>query len=199
MYTKSGKLTVICGPMFSGKSRELVRFLDQFKVADFSILAFRPVVDDRVKDEVIYYHNSSNETVKTNYRAQLVENSQELAEVVKRKNPQVVAIDEAQFFDNDLPLLADRLADEKAVFVTGLDTNFKREPFGPMADILALADDVVKLSAICDKCKNKYGEAIFTQRLIDGDPVSKDAPEVLTGREEEYQARCRWCHEVKEG
>jgi thymidine kinase len=107
----------------------------------------------------------------------------------------VIAIDEAQFFDEGLPAVCSQLVEDGiVVFVAGLDRNFKGEPFDPMPDLLAMADDVMKLRAVCMKCRSLDGT--MTQRLIDGRPAPRSSPVILVGAAEAYEARCRDCHEL---
>ena len=107
----------------------------------------------------------------------------------------MVAVDEAQFFDEGLIDVCSRLVEDGlVVLVAGLDRNFKGEPFGPMPGLLAMADDVMKLRAVCMKCRSLQGT--MTQRLIDGRPASRKSPLILIGAAESYEARCRDCHEV---
>ncbi len=184
---RRGSLTVICGGMFAGKSEELIRLIRRSLYAKKKVQAFKHAYDTRYSETEIATH----EGVKLN--AVAVRNSSDLERLLL-PDTEVVAIEEAQFFDPLLPDLCNRLADRgRTVLVAGLDQDFRREPFGPMPKLLALADEVVKLRAICVRCGNI---ASHTQRLVDGRPASYHDPIVLIGASERYEARCRHCHEL---
>jgi len=184
---RRGSLTVICGGMFAGKSEELIRLIRRSLYAKKKVQVFKHAYDTRYSETEIATH----EGVKLNAIA--VRSSADLEKLLI-PDTEVVAIEEAQFFDMLLPDLCNRLADKgKTVLVAGLDQDFRREPFGPMPKLLALADEVVKLRAICVRCGNT---ASHTQRLVDGRPASYHDPIVLIGASERYEARCRHCHEL---
>jgi thymidine kinase len=190
---KKGKLAVICGPMFSGKSRELIRVMHIAQIAAQEVVLFKPRIDDR------YSHNdvSSHDGIKK--RAHVVETAREILSIVagSTPEPQVIGIDEGQFFDRGLPDVCLWLVDRgHAVTVAGLDRNFRGEPFGSIPELLACADEVMKLRAVCMRCKDPRVTAVLPQRLINGEPAPYDSPEVMVGGAECYEARCLDCHEV---
>lgn len=183
-----GRIELICGSMFSGKTEELIRRLRRALIARQKVQVFKPVIDDRYHVEKVTSHNGLD------FEAQPVSRA---ADIVEMLNPEttVVAIDEVQFFEPDVVDLVEELADAgKRVIVAGLDTDFRGVPFGPIPDLMARAEEVDKLHAICVVCGR---EASRTQRLIDGRPAAQDDPVVLVGAAEVYEARCRACHEVR--
>jgi thymidine kinase len=183
-----GSLTVITGPMFSNKSGELLRLADVHRIAGRKVGLFKHTLDDRYEgsDRISTHGGLSAEAEPVGGSASigLLGTSYEL-----------VAVDEAQFFDDGLIEVCAGLVNAgHVVLVAGLDRNFKGEPFGPMAGLMAMADDVMKLRAVCMKCRSLQGT--MTQRLIDGRPASRNSPLILIGAAETYEARCRDCHEV---
>jgi thymidine kinase len=173
--------------MFSGKTEELIRRVRRSEIARKKVQVFKPSLDARYAAEHVASHNGLR-TV-----AVPVDNS---AQIVGRVEPDttVVAIDEAQFFDEGIVSLCEGLADRGVrVIVAGLDMDFRGEPFGPMPTLMARAEEVTKLQAICVRCG---APASRTQRLIDGQPAAYDDPIILVGAAEAYEARCRHCHEV---
>jgi thymidine kinase len=186
--TKSGWIEVITGPMYCGKSEELIRRLRRVKIAKQKIKVFKPVIDNRYnKDDVVSHSGDSIEAVPVDHPEEILEKIDATIDVV--------GIDEAQFFHQDIVEICEDLADSGTrVIAAGLDRNFRGEPFGPMPELMARAEYVDKLHAICIQC----GEpASRTQRLIDGEPAAYDDPVVLIGAQEVYEARCRSCHAVK--
>lgn len=183
----TGWIEVICGSMFSGKSEELIRRVKRAKIARQKVVAIKPAIDIRYSTSDVVSHDGDK------IGCIPVRNSSD-AEAVIPEDAHVVAVDEAQFFDDGIVDLCVRLADRGTrVIVAGLDTDFRGEPFGPMPELLARAEYVSKLQAICVKCGNP---ATRTQRIIDGRPASYNDPQVLIGASEVYEARCRRCHEV---
>lgn len=182
-----GRLEVICGSMFSGKTEELIRRLRRAGIARQKVQVFKPAIDDRYHVEKVTSHNGLA------FEAQPVQGAQEILTQLE-PDTTVVAIDEVQFFDTAVIPLCESLANQgKRVICAGLDTDFRGEPFGPMPDLIVRAESVDKLHAICVVCGE---EANRTQRLIDGRPAAYDDPVVLVGAAEVYEARCRHCHEV---
>ncbi len=182
-----GHIEVICGSMFSGKSEELIRRIRRAEIAKQRVQVFSHSLDTRYGQSKVASHNGSNLSaapVKT------------AAQIIEKLDPQttVVAIDEAQFFDGELLSVVNELAKRGVrVIVAGLDVDFRAQPFGPMPLLMAQAEQVEKLSAICVIC----GEpASRTQRLINGNPAKYDDPVILVGANEVYEARCRLHHEV---
>jgi thymidine kinase len=188
MFYTSGWVHVICGCMFCGKTDEMLRLLRRFSIAGRRVILVKPRLDTRT-DEVTVVSRSGAQ-----HQAVTVGKSDEIEGVVH--DADIVAIEEGQFFDDELPEVVERLADAgKQVLVTGLDRDFRGIPFGPMPRLMALADQVTKLTAICVVC----GEpATRTQRLIDGVPAPADSPLIVIGGmgDETYEARCRLHHEV---
>jgi thymidine kinase len=184
---KDGSIEVICGCMFSGKTEELIRRVRRATIAKQKVQVFKPHIDDRYATDQVRSHNGMG------FEAVPVCASEEILELVQPETT-VVAIDEAQFFDQNLPRVATRLADEgKRVICAGLDLDFRGEPFGPMPTLLAIAEHVDKLTAICVIS----GEpATRTQRIINGQPASYHDPVILVGATESYEARSRKHHEV---
>jgi thymidine kinase len=186
--TKSGWLEVITGPMYCGKSEELIRRLRRVKIAKQKVKVFKPVLDDRYsRKDVVSHSGNSIEAVPVDHPEEILERIDAAVDVV--------GIDEAQFFHEDLVEICEDLADRGIrVILAGLDRDFRNQPFGPMPELMARAEYVDKLHAICIQC----GEpASRTQRLIDGEPAAADDPVILVGASEVYEARCRSCHAIK--
>jgi thymidine kinase len=173
--------------MFSGKTEELIRRLRRAVIARQKVQVFKPLIDDRYHEKRVTSHNGLD------FDARPVRFA---SEILNQLDPDttVIAIDEVQFFDPDVIEICETLADQgKRVICAGLDTDFRGVPFGPMPDLMARAEQVDKLHAICVVCGE---EASRTQRLIDGQPAAYDDPVVLVGAAEVYEARCRQCHAV---
>ena len=187
MKQNHGTLEVITGSMFSGKTDELIRRLRRATIAHQKVQVFKPVIDNRYAVEKVTSHAGSD------YNATPIQQSKDIFSRLDRDTT-VVAIDEAQFFDPEIIPIVCQLADRGLrVIVAGLDTDFRGEPFGPMPVLMALAEQVEKLQAICMVC----GEpASRTQRLVNGIPARYDDPIVIVGASELYEARCRKHHEV---
>ena len=184
---QKGWLEVITGPMFAGKSEELIRRVKTLSYTKMKIIAFKPAIDDRYDRTAIASHDGAK------YEAYAIKNAQSILELVK-EDTQVVAIDEIQFFDMSIVKICEELADRGIrVIAAGLDLDFKGEPFGPMPELLARAEFVTKLSAVCTVCGCA---ATRTQRLIDGKPADFNDPIIKVGAKENYEARCRKHHIV---
>jgi thymidine kinase len=185
-----GKLTVVCGSMYAGKSEELIRLARRSLYAKKKVQVFKPSIDDRYHQTMVVSHMG------VQHEAETAVNVAELTAKVKR-DTQVLLIEEVQFFE---PLIVEFLVQQADrgvdVIVAGLDQDFRRQPFGPMPALLAAADEVVKLRAICMKCGNP---ASHTYRMVDGKPAHWDDPIVLIGATESYEARCRNCFEIRKG
>lgn len=182
-----GWIEVVCGSMFSGKTEELIRRLRRAQIARQKIQVFKPMLDDRYAVEKVTSHNG------VHFRATPVQGAAEFMSLVE-SDTTVVAVDEAQFFDWRVAEACNTLADRGVrVIVAGLDMDFRGEPFGPMPLLIAQAERVDKLQAICVKCG---APASRTQRLINGQPAAYDDPIILVGASEVYEARCRHCHQV---
>lgn len=183
----AGWVEVICGSMFSGKTEELIRRVRRAQIARQKVQVFKPAIDDRYGVESITSHNGMHA------EAIPVAEAKTILELVDPETT-VVAIDEVQFFDWQIAPVVDRLAERGIRVVTsGLDMDFRGEPFGPMPLLMAQAEQVDKLHAICMVCGQA---ATRTQRLIDGKPASYSDPVILVGAREVYEARCRMHHEV---
>jgi thymidine kinase len=178
---KTGWTEVVCGSMFSGKTEELIRRVHRAEYARRKIQVFKPEIDDRYEKDHIVSHS------KMKTPSQIVKNAQDIHDLVKY-DTEIIAIDEVQFFDDNIVDVCNKLADNgKRVIVAGLDQDYSGKPFGPMPALLAIAEYVTKLNAICVKCGNP---ASRTQRL------TKSKETVIVGTTDIYEARCRNCHEV---
>ncbi|MBT3756443.1 MAG: thymidine kinase [Candidatus Cloacimonetes bacterium] len=178
---KTGWTEVVCGSMFSGKTEELIRRVHRAEYARRKIQVFKPEIDDRYEKDHIVSHS------KMKTPSQIVKNAQDIHDLVKY-DTEIIAIDEVQFFDDNIVEVCNKLADNgKRVIVAGLDQDYSGKPFGPMPALLAIAEYVTKLNAICVKCGNP---ASRTQRL------TKSKETVIVGTTDIYEARCRNCHEV---
>jgi thymidine kinase len=187
-YTAGGWIEVIAGVMFSGKSEELMRRVRRAIIARKRVQVFKSRLDDRYAGlfAVSSHDGRSLDAVPVDSSAQ----------IANRLDPtsQVVAIDEAQFLDRGVVELATSLAARgRRVILAGTDTDFRGEPFGPMPELLAIAEVVDKLHAICVVCGSP---ASRNQRLIGGQPAPYDSPVIMVGASESYEARCRHCHAV---
>ncbi len=187
---QKGWIEVICGPMFAGKSEELLRKMNRLKYAEVDYLIFKPVIDTRTK-------NSVKSRDGRELKAINVKNSKDIIKHIKslKDKPQVIAIDEIQFFDDELPQVCNYLADHGfIIYAAGLDSDFRGVPFKNTASLLATAENVIKLTAICTECG---APATRTQKLINGKPAPFDSPRIVVGNVETYTARCRHHHEVR--
>ncbi len=183
-----GWIEVICGVMFSGKSEELIRRVRRALIARKKVQVFKSHLDERYAG---LYHVSSHDG--RTAEAVPVDSPEQIARALER-DTQVVAIDEAQFLPAGIVDLATALAASgRRVIIAGADTDFRGEPFGCMPQLLAVAEVVDKLHAICVKCGNP---ASRNQRLIDGQPARWESPTIMVGGQENYEARCRRCHAV---
>ena len=182
-----GKLTVVCGSMFAGKSEELIRLARRSLYAKRKVQVFKPSLDKRYDESNVVSHMG------VSHEALPVNSTQELKNRLE-PDTEVVLIEEIQFFDDTIVDFVVDLADKgKDVICAGLDQDFRRQPFGPMPKLLAAADEVVKLRAICMKCGQV---ASHTYRVIDGRPAHWDDPVILIGATESYEARCRNCFKL---
>ena len=185
---QEGKITVICGSMFAGKTEELIRLARRALYAKKKVQVFKPAVDDRYDQAMVVTHMGIK------HNAVPVGSVKELRAKLLAET-EMVLIEEAQFFDESIVSLVVELADAgKDVVCAGLDQDFRRQPFGPMPKLLSAADEVVKLRAICMKCG---APASHTYRVIDGKPAHWDDPIILIGATESYEARCRRCFKLR--
>ncbi|MVN92855.1 thymidine kinase [Mucilaginibacter aquatilis] len=175
-----GSIEVVCGSMFSGKTEELIRRLRRAQIARLHVEIFKPNTDTRYAEAEVVSHNQ------TSIPCSPVENSSSI--LLLGSNVQVVGIDEAQFFDEELPNVCNTLANRGVrVIVAGLDMDYKGKPFGPMPAIMAMAESVTKVHAVCVKCGNP---ALYSYRLV------PDDNRVLLGEKESYEPRCRSCYQL---
>ncbi|WP_161883600.1 thymidine kinase [Deinococcus alpinitundrae] len=193
-----GHLEVIVGPMFSGKSEELIRRVNRSVIARQRAVVFKPAIDTRYHLSRVASHSGQSAeavAVGSTGEARAYLSGEGDLFGLPTDLPQVVAFDEAQFFDAGLVPLALELADQGVrVILAGLDLDFRGEPFGVMPELLSRAESVEKLTAICLVCG---APATRTQRLIGGVPARFDDPVVLVGAQEAYEARCRVHHQVR--
>lgn len=184
-----GYIEVISGCMFAGKTEELIRRINTLEFAKKNVLVFKPVIDNRYAENMVVSHAGSS------VQSYNIAKAVEILEYVNEKTD-VVAVDEVQFFDDDIVLVCDELAGRGIrVMVAGLDTDFRGEPFGVMPKLMTTAEFVTKLTAVCTICG---APATRTQRLVNGNPAAYDDPTILVGASESYEARCRHHHIVKD-
>lgn len=179
---ESGWIEVICGPMFCGKTEELIRRLKRAQIAKMKTAIFKPRIDNRYSENHIVSHNQLK------MESYLIDDAVEILE--KADGAEVVGIDEAQFFEQNLIAVCHELSvNKKRVVVAGLDKDYQALPFGPMPEIMCAADYLDKLQAICVRCGEPAG---FTQR------ISTDDGQVVIGETDKYEARCRKCYQHPE-
>lgn len=183
-----GYIEVICGCMFAGKTETLIARVQHYQQEHKKVKIFKPIIDDRYsQNEVVSHSQQRLSCIAVN---SVVEMERQVS-----ADDEVIVIDEAQFFDERLIGFCEDLAnDETIVLLTGLDLDFRGEPFGIMPELLARAEYVTKLTATCAVCG---APATRTQRLINGKPASYDDPIVFVDGKDSYEPRCRKCHEVK--
>jgi thymidine kinase len=187
LMKQSGWVEVICGSMFSGKSEELIRRVRRAQFAKQKIAVFKPKIDNRYHEQSVVSHNGSS------FSAKPISHSREILQHVEA-DMDIIAIDEVQFFDEGIVQVVQQLADSgHRVVCAGLDMDFRGEPFGQMPALMAIAEQVTKLQAVCTVCGSPSSR---TQRLIDGRPASYHDPVILVGAAEAYEPRCRHHHEV---
>ncbi len=185
-----GWIHLITGCMFSGKTDEMLRLIRRAEIAGRRVLLIRPAIDDRTAAGSVESRSG------VTYQARAVQDSGDIPPIVTGQRASVVAIDEAQFFDDGLPEIAELLAAEgRSVLISGLDQDFLGRPFNSMPTLLALADEVTKLTAICTVCG---ADATRTQRMVGGRPAAADDPLIVVGgmNDDRYEARCRAHHVV---
>lgn len=187
-YAQRGSIEVIVGPMYAGKSEELIRRVNRAKIADLKVLAFKPAIDNRYCVDNITSHNGKQ------MECIAVENAEIILEYIEKEEFDVLAIDEVQFLGDKMAAVCQQAAEKgKRVIVSGLDMDFRGEPFSIVPNLMAIAEYVTKLTAICKVCKMP---ATRTQRLVNGQPAKYSDPVIMVGAKESYEARCRKCHEV---
>ncbi len=181
----SGWIECICGSMFSGKSEELIRRLRRGLYAKQNVKVFKPSIDNRYSEEAVVSHNGNQlDAISIEHSSQILK--------YDLQGIDIIGIDEVQFFDNEIVSVAQKLAEEGyRVVVAGLDMDFKGVPFEPMPEMMAVAEIVTKLQAVCAVCGSPSSR---TQRLINGEPAHIDDPIILVGADESYEPRCRDHH-----
>lgn len=185
MYRRSneGWVEVICGPMFSGKSEELIRRVTRSRIARIPVQVFKPRLDDRYAATEVVSHSEWK------VEALAVASSTELVRAVDDQT-QVIGVDEGQFFDEGLVEVVDNLAATgMQVIVAGLDTDYLRRPFEPIPSLCDRAEYVTKMLAVCHRCG---GPGLYSQRIVQSDDL------VVLGAQEAYEARCRMCYDPTE-
>jgi thymidine kinase len=187
MKHRSGRIEVVCGSMFSGKTEELIRRVRRAEIAQQQVQVFKHQIDQRYHEADVKSHSGQG------FTAQPISNADDILNYLQ-EDTTVVAIDEGQFFDNNLVPVLEKLAKNGIrVIISGLDMDFRGEPFGPMPELMSLAEEVIKLHAICMVCGE---DASRTQRLVNGNPADYDDPIIMVGASEAYEARCREHHAV---
>ena len=185
--SSQGSIEVICGSMFSGKTEELLRRVKRAQIAKQKVQVFKPAIDNRYSVDHVQSHDSNR------VGSYPVEKARDILKYLE-DNTRVVGIDEAQFFDDSVIDVAQKLAFRGIqVIIAGLDMDFRGLPFGPMPKLLAIAEDVTKLSAICVVC----GHAASRTQRVNRNGI-KDDSRIAIGAQEMYEARCRFCHEPQE-
>lgn len=196
---EAGSLTVICGSMCSGKSEEIIRLVGRFILAGFDVLVFKPAIDDRKllnleQDPLSYIPSRNGSWV----GCTAVTTVDDMMKVVESSPAHIIAIDEVHFFtpeqDTFIKFVRKLVESGKKVILAGLELDFRSEPFGPMPQLLAFADHVMKLKAICNVCGNDT--FCLSQRLIDGQPAHYNDPLIVVGSSQ-YEPRCRKCHVIR--
>jgi thymidine kinase len=185
---RGGWLEVVCGPMFSGKSEELIRRLRRAEIAGQRALIVKPRIDDRYDIGHVVSHAGAK------MRAVAVSRPEEIPGIAEGYD--VIGIDEVQFFPAEIVGAIERLVERgRRVVAAGLDQDFRGLAFGSLPELLCRAELVDKLQAVCHRCG---GPATMTQRLVDGAPAAADGATIVVGALEQYEARCRACHELAE-
>lgn len=177
-FPRQGRIEVICGSMFSGKTEELIRRLNRARIAQQKVEIYKPLLDTRYSEEDVVSHDSNS------VASTPVDSSQSI--LLMATEADVIGIDEAQFFDEGLVEVCNTLANRgKRIIIAGLDMDFKGVPFGPMPALCAIAEDVTKVHAICVRCGNL---AHVSHRIVAGDK------QVMLGELQEYEPLCRHCY-----
>lgn len=186
--SKLGWIEVICGPMFAGKSEELIRRIKRIEYAKKKVIVFKPLIDNRYSEDEVVSHN------KRKTKCYNLVSSKDVYKYIT-DDVYAVAFDEVQFMDEGILKVCQDLADKGIrVICAGLDNDFRGEPFSIMPQLLCMAEDVTKLTAICNVCGSN---ATRTQRIVNGIPAAYDDPIIIVGASEAYEPRCRHCHEVR--
>ena len=182
-FTRAGQnssFRVICGPMFSGKTKTLIQVINDYKSAGLHVTVFKPELDDRYSENAVISHDQDRIT------AVGVKHAVDILNYIN--NTDVIAIDEVQFFDEHILSVCQTIVEnEKIVVVSGLDLDYKAQPFGSMPKILALADEIIKLNAICTFCE---GHARYSHR------ISAEKDTIILGEKDKYVPLCRSCYKA---
>lgn len=187
MKHRTGRIEVICGSMFSGKTEELIRRIRRAEIARQQVQVFKHQIDTRYHQTEVTSHSGHG------LEATPVGSVDDIIAKIT-DDTTVIAIDEGQFFGTEIVGVVTSLADRGVrIIVSGLDLDFRGEPFGPMPHLLSVAEEVQKLHAICMECGE---DASRTQRLVNGQPADYDDPIIMVGASESYEARCREHHQV---
>ena len=182
-----GWIEVVCGPMFAGKSEELIRRVKRCEYAKKKVVVFKPIIDNRYSNDEVVSHN------KRSTKCYNLTKSEEALKYVT-EDTYAVAFDEVQFMDEGILEVVQTLANQgKRVICAGLDNDFRGEPFSIMPQLLCMAEYVTKLTAICTQCG---AAATRTQRIVNGKPANYEDPIIIIGASEAYEPRCRHCHQV---
>ena len=185
--SRLGWVEVICGPMFAGKSEELIRRIKRIEYAKKKIIVFKPLIDNRYSEDEVVSHN------KRRTKCYNLKHSSEVEKYIT-SDLYAVAFDEVQFMDEGILKVIDDLANRGLrVICAGLDNDFRGEPFSTMPQLLCMAEYVTKLTAICTVCG---ANATRTQRVVNGEPAYYEDPIIIIGASESYEPRCRYCHKV---
>ena len=186
--SKLGWIEVICGPMFAGKSEELIRRIKRIEYAKKKVIVFKPLIDNRYSEDEVVSHN------KRKTKCYNLSTSSDAYKYIT-EDTYAVAFDEVQFMDEGILDVCENLANKGIrVICAGLDNDFRGEPFSIMPQLLCKAEYVTKLTAICNVCGSN---ATRTQRIVNGVPAAYDDPIIIVGASEAYEPRCRHCHEVR--
>lgn len=177
-HEKNAQIRVICGPMFSGKTTTLINFIDDYKTDEKTVLVFKPMLDNRYgTDKIMSHDNECVEAIEVSHPKQILDYIMQA---------DVMAIDEVQFFDESIVKVCEILVENgKTCLISGLDLDYKAKPFGSMPQILTIADEIIKLNAVCTSCN---GHARYTHRL------SQELDTVVLGEKDKYTALCRSCY-----
>jgi len=188
LQSRAGWIEIIVGSMYAGKTEELLRRIKRINYAKKECIVFKPKIDNRYSNNEIVSHNKSK------VESIIIEKANDIYNYLQNSLPYAIAVDEVQFLDNGIIEVSEDLADRGVrVILAGLDLDFRGESFGVVPELLARAEYVTKLKAICQVCG---APATRTQRLINGKPASYYDPIILIGAKEHYEARCRHCHVV---
>ena len=186
-----GRLEVICGSMFSGKTEELMRRLKRAEFAKLKTVSIKPSIDNRGGKSYIASHDG-----KKRLAFSIETEAESIMEIIKVADGtlDVIGIDEVQFFSPEIIKIINKFVDQgKRVIASGLDMDFRGEPFGVIPNLLSMADEILKLKAICTECGN---DAHFSQRIINSRPAKYSDLTIMVGATECYQARCRKCFQI---